>query len=238
MKVGIHSDFHFETHADNGRTLVNELPELDVLIVAGDLSNEYNLMDSFEILCKKFEHVIFVIGNHDLWDSSFSRTRNTLLACRKRFPNLHALDNEIVEINGQRFLGATMFFPKLPMNAMYESHFVDFELIKNYREEVYFENEKAQQFLYAFTQPGDIIITHHMPARRSIHPIFERDAMNCFFLCDMEKMIESKRPGVWIHGHTHFSFDYQLCDTRIICNPWGYTCATNPKWEVDKILDI
>jgi len=27
---------------------------------------------------------------------------------------------------------------------------------------------------------------------------------------------------LWIHGHTHESFDYMVGDTRIVCNPRGY----------------
>jgi hypothetical protein len=27
---------------------------------------------------------------------------------------------------------------------------------------------------------------------------------------------------LWVHGHTHSSFDYKLGKTRIICNPRGY----------------
>jgi hypothetical protein len=27
---------------------------------------------------------------------------------------------------------------------------------------------------------------------------------------------------LWIHGHTHDSFDYAVAGTRVICNPKGY----------------
>ena len=30
------------------------------------------------------------------------------------------------------------------------------------------------------------------------------------------------RAAVWIHGHTHTSFDYRIQGTRVVCNPRGY----------------
>jgi len=30
------------------------------------------------------------------------------------------------------------------------------------------------------------------------------------------------RVALWIHGHTHDSFDYLVRDTRVVCNPRGY----------------
>jgi len=38
----------------------------------------------------------------------------------------------------------------------------------------------------------------------------------------MEDVIEKYRPELWVHGHTHVPCDYELFDTRIICNPGGY----------------
>ena len=32
----------------------------------------------------------------------------------------------------------------------------------------------------------------------------------------------SARVALWIHGHTHDSFDYSVKGTRVLCNPRGY----------------
>jgi predicted phosphodiesterase len=238
MKIGIHSDFHFESHADGGKTVISELPDADVMVIAGDMNNNYKLLDSFEMMCNKFEQVVYVIGNHDLWDSSFSEVRKVIDRAHAKFSNLHVLDNSVATIGGMRFVGATLFFEYDPLNTTKEQYLVDFALVENYRNEVYRENELAQKFLYGFTQPGDIVITHHMPTYKSVHQVFERDALNCFFVCDMERMIASRHPSVWIHGHTHFSFDYMFMDTRIICNPFGYAFALNHYWDANKIVEM
>jgi Icc-related predicted phosphoesterase len=38
----------------------------------------------------------------------------------------------------------------------------------------------------------------------------------------MEEFILEHQPRLWIHGHTHETFDYRIGKTRIICNPRGY----------------
>ena len=38
----------------------------------------------------------------------------------------------------------------------------------------------------------------------------------------MDQYIEDLGADVWIHGHVHSSFDYNIGKTRIICNPRGY----------------
>lgn len=35
-------------------------------------------------------------------------------------------------------------------------------------------------------------------------------------------IVEKYGPELWIHGHTHVPCDYELLDTRIVCNPRGY----------------
>jgi predicted phosphodiesterase len=34
---------------------------------------------------------------------------------------------------------------------------------------------------------------------------------------------------LWIHGHTHDPFDYEINGTRVICNPRGYP-GENASW--------
>ena len=34
------------------------------------------------------------------------------------------------------------------------------------------------------------------------------------------------RAALWIHGHTHTAFDYDVRGTRVVCNPRGYPHET------------
>lgn len=38
----------------------------------------------------------------------------------------------------------------------------------------------------------------------------------------LERLMNGDRVALWIHGHTHDSFDYRHNGTRILCNPRGY----------------
>ncbi|TSE13470.1 hypothetical protein C1D09_003815 [Mesorhizobium intechi] len=67
-----------------------------------------------------------------------------------------------------------------------------------------------------------IAATHHLPHAKSIPSRFEGDLLNAAFASDLSEVIESGRPALWVHGHTHDSCDYKVGSTRIICNPRGY----------------
>jgi len=55
---------------------------------------------------------------------------------------------------------------------------------------------------------------------RSIHPRFAGSPVNLCFVSDAEHLLEGA--DLWVHGHTHDSFDYRVGATRVLCNPRGY----------------
>jgi hypothetical protein len=67
-----------------------------------------------------------------------------------------------------------------------------------------------------------VVITHHAPSPRSIHPRFAGSPLNACFVSDAERLLRGRRAALWIHGHTHDSFDYAVNGTRVLCNPRGY----------------
>ncbi len=67
-----------------------------------------------------------------------------------------------------------------------------------------------------------VVITHHPPSPSSIAEVFEGDDLNPAFASDLDYLIKQYDIDVWIHGHTHISFDYLLEGTRVDCNPRGY----------------
>jgi Icc-related predicted phosphoesterase len=50
------------------------------------------------------------------------------------------------------------------------------------------------------------------------------DTMNDYRLIRLEH-----QPRLWIHGHTHESFDYEIGKTRVVCNPRGYASIEENK---------
>ena len=156
----------------------------------------------------------------------------------EKHSNLKVLDNAVAEIGGHRFIGSTLFFSFDPLNQLHEKYMNDFWMTEHYRENVYAENEVAVRFLNETVMPGDIVITHHLPTVKSVHPMFRGSELNRFFICDLERLLSAMAPAVWIHGHTHFSFDYTFDQTRIVCNPRGYPHAIDKDWKADFALDL
>ena len=90
--------------------------------------------------------------------------------------------------------------------------------------------------------PGPtVVITHHAPSRKSIHPRFADSLLNACFVSDAERLIDGSRARVWTHGHTHDSFDYFLNGTRVVCNPRGYVkdgVIENPLFDANFLVEI
>ena len=67
-----------------------------------------------------------------------------------------------------------------------------------------------------------VVITHHTPSRKSIHSKFAGSLPKACFVSNAERLIDRSRPRLWIHGHTHDSFDYFVKGMRVVCNPRGH----------------
>ncbi len=88
-----------------------------------------------------------------------------------------------------------------------------------------------------------IVVTHHAPHLRSLAERYADDLASAGFVTDMAELV---RPPVdlWIHGHTHTSFDYVTdSGTRVVCNPRGYIFRRtgeleNPAFAWDKVVEL
>lgn len=65
-----------------------------------------------------------------------------------------------------------------------------------------------------------VVVTHHAPHPDSVHPRFAGNLLNPAFASDLSALMGPA--DLWIHGHVHDSFDYQVNGTRVIANPRGY----------------
>jgi Icc-related predicted phosphoesterase len=239
MRALVASDLHFEFHKDEGESFVASMPEADVLVCAGDLANAALIEKGLRLLCDKFPEVVYVAGNHEFYGSSIGVVRRRLEHLDRGIGNLHYLDNKVVEIDGQRFAGTTMWFREKPNIGRLHRHLNDFHHIADATHKVYEENVKALEFLEAEADNKTIVVTHHMPSDFCVDKMYEGSPINCFFVCDMDELICEKQPPVWIHGHTHCSVDTTLDQTRLLCNPFGYAgYEVNPAYLEDMILEL
>lgn len=222
------SDLHLEMHRDRGHSFIDGLDPtgIDVLVLAGDVTiagNYEMLSDVFNRFCRLFDSIVYVPGNHEFYHSSpaiVGRQLERLVA--ETYPKLTVLNNSYDVVKGQRFIGGPMWFPATPDTVTYQPWLNDYRLIKNYSPWVHEQNTAFKVFMEAWHRPGDVIVTHYLPAPESVGAPYQGSPLNCYFVSDMTDFIVRKEPRLWIHGHTHVQCDYQIGPTRVVANPLGY----------------
>lgn len=124
MKIQIVSDVHCEFHSDQGEKWAQSLPvEGDVLILAGDIATYHSLTLICRILASRFKYVIFVCGNHEYYLSDRGAIHNKLMKVQFQSSNFFWLNNRTVTLEGQRFVGTTLWWDAPPTSyAFYPSY--------------------------------------------------------------------------------------------------------------------
>jgi Icc-related predicted phosphoesterase len=221
MKLLPCSDQHFEFLCDKQKA-VQKLPKADIIAIAGDLVNGPGVESTLNLLCDKYDCVVYTPGNHEF----FGEKPPEFL---KKFHNIE-IDNltklevgSSAKIDGLNFFGCTMWFPYDESAIPYEQYMTDFYVIPNLREFVYDHNRDSINYLKNNIDSDSIVITHHMPSYKSVASQFEGSPLNAFFISpSAEGIILDNQPPLWIHGHTHYPADYTIDSTRVVCNPMGY----------------
>ncbi len=239
MRVLIASDLHFEFHRDGGVALLDSLPQADVLLCPGDLTVAPLLGDGLAMLLERYAHVVFVAGNHEFYRSSLVAVRRALRRLEESIEGFHYLDQSECTIEGRRFIGATLWFPRKFGIELLQPLASDFRLISDAVPGIYDEHRQAVGYLESTVTRDTIVVTHHLPHRRSLPPLLAHSPLNRFVLSDMAALIGERQPALWVHGHAHTSSDYCIGRTRIVCNPFGYSGGKeNPTFRRDCLLDL
>ena len=250
MKLNVLSDLHLSLGA-------LALPEndADTVVLAGDIARPREAVAWASRFAKP---VLYVPGNHEFYGGSIAGT----LAELKRLcegTGIHVLDDDEIVIEGVRFLGTTlwtdfMLFGDGPQRtaAMQEAQrfMRDFSRVR-LGEASFSPADSAALFRrhaawleskLAEPHAGPtVVITHHAPSRNSIHPRFADSPLNACFVSDAEHLIAGSRAQLWIHGHTHDSFDCFVNGTRVLCNPRGYAkdgVNENPSFDANLWVEV
>jgi predicted MPP superfamily phosphohydrolase len=245
MKLRVLSDLHAEFWSDQEieewvRMHLSD-PDAAVLVLAGDIDMQGHLTFTLSRIAETWDRpIVYVLGNHEFYESTRDRVLEEGQALDEQYDHLHVLENDSVTIDGQRFLGTTLWFREREDDHRYRNQLNDFHVIKGgFNQWVYDVNESARQFLREGIDPGDAVVTHHSPTERTIAEEYEGDPLNRFFVCGMEGVIQSSAPAVWIHGHHHDSSQARVGETPVVCNPYGYrNHEVNPDFDAHKIVEV
>ncbi|KKW12964.1 MAG: Metallophosphoesterase [Candidatus Gottesmanbacteria bacterium GW2011_GWB1_49_7] len=222
MVISVVSDVHCEHDTTNKLAAIREMPKKEFLVLAGDIGTRSSLEAAVEAFCGRANHVIMVAGNHEAWGRTIQASLDQCKELESKFPNFHFLNNSSVVIDGQRFVGTSLWFPDHPLNFAFHHLDNDFARIDNFVSDVYAHATAAKRYLEGAVDTDDVVITHHLPSHESVHPRFRASEGNRFYVHDVSRLVEYAQPKLWIHGHTHDPVDYMIGDTRVICNPMGY----------------
>jgi predicted phosphodiesterase len=253
MKLHVVSDLHLSLAG-------MDLPDTDadVVVLAGDIARPDKACAWARPIRKP---AIYVAGNHEFYNGDL---HGTLSELRRECAGteLHVLECDAWVFGGVRFLGATLWsdFRIVADDGMRASAMAgapklvrDFQRISvDAQRSRLFTPQDSQalfdrsagwleaQLQLPFSGPT-VVITHHAPSTRSIHPRFEGSLLNGCFVSDLERLMGAERVQLWIHGHTHDSFDYTVRGTRVLCNPRGYVMngvGENPAFDPALVVEV
>lgn len=198
----------------------------------------------YEKALASYDHVIEVMGNHEHYQGILNYSQKILQDHNPDPNRIHILEKEAVHIKGVNFFGATFWtdFNRNDAQSKRRAHgyMNDYQSIQVlddqdtmerrllHPEDVYAEHLATlmdfNDVVRESKESGHklVVVGHHAPSKRSTHPRYVNDyTINGSYSSDLEHLMGEHIP-LWVHGHTHDSFDYSVKGTRIICNPRGY----------------
>lgn len=253
MKIALLSDLHLSVHPmEPPRT------GADVTVLAGDICRPEAAINWAKQLRQP---ALFVAGNHEFYGTDLMTTM-TQLRAHADGSSVRVLERAEALCGNVRFLGCTLWSDYRLYRRADERELglrQATELVRDFSH-IQVAPDFAQKFTPALSQllfdgsvawleqkfrerhdGPTVVITHFAPSRDSIHPRFSHSLLNACFVSDLKSRILRWQPQLWMHGHTHDSFDYRIGETRVIANPRGYVrngVAENPSFDPELVVEV
>jgi predicted phosphodiesterase len=189
----------------------------------------------------QFPHVVYIAGNHEFYHGRWKASLDHLREECAKFTNVYFLENDVKVIDDITFIGATLWTDcnkgdPLTLHALADM-MNDYRIIRN--DEHGFTKLRPAHTMHRHQQTLSylkavlpdmkdskvVFVGHHTPSYQSIHDRYKgQDLMNGGYHSELSEFIlDHPQIKVWTHGHTHEPFDYMIGETRIVCNPRGYS---------------
>lgn len=261
MRISYTSDLHLE----HSSIILENTNNSDVLILAGDIcmaaklfAREESILGiserfhSFFNRCsKEFKHIIYVGGNHEAYLDNIQGSMTHIKECLGYIKNLHILDNKSIEIDDVTFVGSTLWADANnsdPSSMVFMKRVMsDFRVIRNgklafspddmveaFNKNIAFINNATKN-----TSKQYAVVTHHGVSERCVAEQYKNEYfVNGAFRSRLDQFIRD-RPQIksWVSGHTHHAYDFEIGDTRVMCNPRGYPNEIKIPFEL-KTFDL
>ncbi len=253
IRVRVLSDLHLEGN------LPGAIPgaAADLVVLAGDIHNH---AEGLRWAAETFDPavpVIYVPGNHEYYDGAFGALEAAMRDTARTLDHVHYLNGDAYLSPDGRFrvLGTTLWTDftlfgaddatRAEAMAACARTMFDFSGVVQVDgdgasrallpEDTLRMHRAARAWLEAqLARPwaGEtIVVTHHAPHRASLAERYANEIVSAGFVSDLAPLV-APPVGLWVHGHTHTSFDYATPGgTRVVCNPRGYLRRRTGEWE-------
>ena len=222
----------------------------DVLILAGDIGlvdtpSTFKRVKEW-VESKRFKEVIHICGNHEYYGSSILRARTKLREeIFKDLPGAHVgVENQVIRVDDTSYICATLWtnynggnpvIMQIVRGALNDYRYIrtgnygDPYLRRINPHDLFNEHMISKDFIFKSIEEEKnidgqkiVVVTHHGPTTLSVHDQYKGDPVNWGYVSDLWTKVADAEPDIWVHGHTHHSFDYMVEKTRVITNPRGY----------------
>ena len=219
----------------------------------------------FKEECAKYAKVFYIMGNHEHYHNIFDYTAEILREYLAG-TNVTLLDKEWADLNDEWQLFGGTLWTGYNNGDWFARHAAqdkmnDHTIIKRITTVANPYGEMIGRFLphdaddehkltvkaleegiydYKRIDRKTIVMTHHAPTARSVHPRFAGDLLNYAYYTDLSELIlDHANIKYWFHGHMHDLHDYMVGDCRVVCNPRGYAgYEVNPLFNLDFQIEI
>lgn len=228
MKIQYASDLHLE-FADNWRYLKAHPLEVtgDILLLAGDIGylgdDNYSKHPFWDWASENYKEVHCCMGNHEFYKYYDVATLpdGYLLEIR---PNVFSHYNGVVRIGDTDIILSTLW-SRIPLEDAYFTE----QVISDFRRILYkgelmthaqfnAEHKRCLTFIkdaVAHSQAvHKIVVTHHVPSFRMLHPKFQGSKANGAFTVELEDYITDSGIDYWIYGHSHTNINARIGNTK------------------------
>ena len=256
-KVWIMSDLHQEF--DEFAWKSDNTPDHDLLILAGDIHSPAKAaIDYAEQLTDK--PIIMICGNHEFYGGTMDEVLAEARLRAKTSSNIHFLENDSIIIGDIRVLGCTLWtdfelFGRDQKNysaSKAEKVMNDYRRIKRVGktsgrrrrirpEHTLVRHRKSRHFIemeLSKTHDGPtIVVTHHAPTKSGVADEHRNQTISAAYASNMDDVITTHQPDLWVFGHTHLNHDSQIGSTRIVSNAKGYG-DQNSEFEPEFVIEV
>ena len=254
MKIQIASDLHLEFNKQHvpSPTCFRPVADRNLLVLAGDICVQMHAK-KFVLQQLETSPVIYVPGNHEYY---CEHTRASIDAGWYEFArahsNFHYLVAQSVCIDGLCFFGAPWYSDLWGSGDPWDWALVHRSISDFYdrtggidpwsvTRHINTHKDQTDLLLRELDQSDiDVVITHWPPTKQAIHPKYEGDELNPYFINDHEDLVRDVGARLWISGHTHEPYEYWVEQTRCVGNPAGYPGEHRESllFRPDRIVEI